>query len=41
MFANKINTVTFHPVNKHYQTFCRNQMLYSYKFFENILKTLI
>ena len=42
MLANKINTVTLHPVIKHLSNFfyC-NQMHYNYKSDKNILKTLI
>ena len=42
IFANKINTVTLHPVNKHLSFFFyRNEILYNHKLDENILKTLI
>ena len=42
MLANKINTVTLPPINKHLSNFFyRNQMHYNQKLNENILETLI
>ena len=42
MLANKINTVSLHPVNKHLSNFFyRNQMHYNYKVYKNIFKMLI
>ena len=42
MLANKINTATLHPINKHLSNcFFHNQMHYNYKLDENIFKMLI
>ena len=41
MLANKINTVTLHPVNKHLSSFFYRIRMHYNKLDGNILKTLI